>query len=182
MFSRVMASRTVDIFQGTRVTWTTPRLYDEVLELLNKEIQNGQSTAGQGLTKKGLSKEEFVSHFTEIQGPAGFMQFHEFDHGRWIKLFGVGDGLRLKRIILGNPLLAITMIRHDLNAGLCVPVEVLIKELGEGKGTQLVYFLPSSLITGVNKDQNLVDAVKVLDSKFERLLGQITGDNTASQL
>jgi len=177
-----MASRVANTFEGVRLTWTTSKPYDEVLGRLNEEINQPEQIPDKALSQKDITKEGFVSFFTKIQGPAGFMQFHEFNHGAWIKLFGAGDGLRLKRIILGNPLIAITMIKHDLDAGLCVPVELLIKELGEGKGTQLVYFLPSSLIAGVNKDQNLVDAAKVLDTKFEKLMEQVTGDRITSVL
>ncbi|RFU28561.1 hypothetical protein B7463_g7766, partial [Scytalidium lignicola] len=157
-----MASRTVDTFQGERVVWTTSSPYDKVLERLNNEIKRPGQSPSKVFLKDNLTKEEFISFYSEIQGPAGFMQFHEFDHGRWIKLFDVGQGLRLKRVILGNPLIAITMLRHDSNAGLCVPIELLIRELEDGKGTQL--------------DQNLSDAVRVLDEKFEKLLEQITGD------
>lgn len=36
--------------------------------------------------------------------------------------------MKSKRIILGNPLIAITMLKHDMTAGLAVPVELLVLE------------------------------------------------------
>lgn len=80
----------------------------------------------------------------------------------------------MKRVLLGNPLVAITMLEHDLNAGLHVPVEVLLKELEGGKGTEIVYVLPSSLIASVNPDEKLQAAAKELDRKFEALTAHIT--------
>jgi len=44
------------------------------------------------------------------------MLFHEIDHGGWLSKFGINR--RMVRWIFGNPLIAITMIRHDLTAGL----------------------------------------------------------------
>lgn len=82
----------------------------------------------------------------------------------------------LKRLILGNPLIAQTMLRHDFTAGLFVPVELLVREVvvSEGGGTDLMYVLPSSLIAGIydGKDEKkeLLKAVEVLDEKFKALV------------
>jgi len=87
----------------------------------------------------------------------------------------VGSGLQLKRIILGNPLIAITMLEHDLRAGLAVPVELLVRELGEGKGTDLVYHLPSSVVVGGSEDSKLIEAAGRLDGKLGELVGWVAG-------
>lgn len=79
----------------------------------------------------------------------------------------------MKRIILGNPLIAITMLKHDLYTGLFVPVEILVKEKEAGKGTEVVYVLPSCLIAGINKDEKLVEAVGALDGKLEALVKDV---------
>ena len=96
----------------------------------------------------------------------------EFNHGAWVPLFGAGDGLKSKRIILGNPLIAITMLKHDMTAGLAVPVELLVLEKKEG-GVDLIYQLPSSLIASLNRDENLVSAVAELDRKLEVLVKDV---------
>lgn len=81
----------------------------------------------------------------------------------------------MRRIFLGNPLIAITMLEHDLNAGIYVPVELLLKEKEDsGQGTEVIYFLPSSLIAGVNKDEKLQASANVLDQKLEALISYIT--------
>lgn len=96
----------------------------------------------------------------------------EFNHGVWIPLFGAGSGLKAKRVILGNPLIAITMLKHDLNSGLFVPVEILVLERKDG-GTDVVYDLPSGLIAGVNKDPDLVSAAEKLDAKLGVLVKDV---------
>jgi uncharacterized protein (DUF302 family) len=80
--------------------------------------------------------------------------------------------LKCKRIILGNPLIAITMLKHDMTAGLAVPVELLVLEKKEG-GVDIIYQLPSALIAGLNRDEELVKAVEILDGKLEGLVRDV---------
>lgn len=94
----------------------------------------------------------------------------EINHNAWLPLYGVGSGLQLKRIILGNPLIAITMLEHDLKAGLAVPVELLVRELENGKGTEVSWQVPSTLVCGGNRDAKLVEAARALDEKLEELI------------
>ena len=101
------------------------------------------------------------------------MIFQEFDHGLWTPLFGVGSGLKSKRIILGNPLIGITVLKHDLTAGLAVPVELLLLENEDKASTSLVYQLPSALIAGPTKDSELLSVAKTLDEKLEALVQHI---------
>lgn len=80
--------------------------------------------------------------------------------------------MKSKRVILGNPLIAITMLKHDITAGLAVPVELLVLEKKEG-GADLVYQLPSALIAGLNHDPSLLGAAEELDRKLEKLVGDV---------
>jgi hypothetical protein len=61
-------------------------------------------------------------------------------------------------------LIAITMLRHDVTAGLFVPVELLLADEGEDRSS-LTYVTPSSLmVTGNNPE--LLDAAQELDAKL----------------
>lgn len=114
------------------------------------------------------------------------MEFFSLNHGAWLPIYGPpesaksrvdGRGLRCKRFVLGNPLIAITMLEHDLDAGLFVPVEVLLVEDEEGEGCKVVYMLPSGLVAGYEgASKELVEAARVLDGKLEVLLRDITRD------
>jgi len=73
-------------------------------------------------------------------------------------------------------LIALTMLRHDLDAGLCVPVELyLVEELapdaqGEA-GVRIVWYRPSGLVAGYEgAPRELVDAARALDAKLEALV------------
>jgi uncharacterized protein (DUF302 family) len=104
-------------------------------------------------------------------GESGFMLFYEIYHGGWLPRFGIN--WRTVRWILGNPLIAITMIRHDITAGLFAPVEVLVTEKESGPGTTITYVRPSSLMVN-EENPPLREAAKALDEKFDALIAKAT--------
>jgi uncharacterized protein (DUF302 family) len=76
------------------------------------------------------------------------------------------------RVILGNPLIAITMLRHDVSAGLFAPVELLVTDEGEGRSS-LTYVRPSSLMV-VEDNPELLSAAQQLDAKLAALAAKVT--------
>ena len=103
-------------------------------------------------------------------GPSGFMLFTSFDHGAWIGKAGIDR--QVLRVVIGNPLIAITMIHHDVTAGLFAPVELLLT--GEdGGGSAVTYVRPSSLMV-VEDNPPLYDAAVALDAKLAALIATIT--------
>jgi Domain of unknown function DUF302 len=115
-------------------------------------------------------------------GPHGFALFYTVDHSRWIQFYPSSDapkgphhGRGLVRFIFGNPLIAITMIREDVEAGLYVPIEMLLIETEEG-GAKCVAQLPSGLIAGheaATSNDGLVKAVAELDRKLLGLIEEL---------
>jgi exonuclease V len=166
----------VEIFSGTRVTVKTTTSYDAVLDRLNVEIQrNWPATKSSPNEIGSISKADFERYFQTNAGPSGFLQFYSIEHDKWLKLYDIGNGRRCVRVILGNPLIAKTIMEHDLSAGLYVPVELLLLELEDKKGADVVYILPSSLIVNIDKEnEKLKMAARALDDKFELLIKRIT--------
>jgi uncharacterized protein (DUF302 family) len=100
------------------------------------------------------------------------MLFHEIDHGGWLQKFGINR--RTVRWILGNPLIAITMIRFDITAGLFAPVEILVTEKESGPGTTITYVRPSSLMV-IEENPPLREAAIALDKKLDALIAKAAG-------
>ncbi|PVH75471.1 hypothetical protein DL98DRAFT_643984 [Cadophora sp. DSE1049] len=123
------------------------------------------------------SRLAFIQAIDRAVGPKGFMLFHESNRGFWLPRFDLSVGLDLKRIILGNPLVALTMLEHDLTAGLAVPVELLVRERTEedGGGTDLVWNVPSSLVVVGSRDMELLENAKRLDGLLEDLIWEVAG-------
>jgi uncharacterized protein (DUF302 family) len=82
-------------------------------------------------------------------GPSDFALFATIDHGAWIKKVGIRR--KAVRLIIGNPTIAITMLRHDLTAGLFAPVELILVEEEDGR-CSLTYVRPSSLMVVETND------------------------------
>lgn len=116
---------------------------------------------------------DWASYEREVQdhvGPHGFMLFASFDHGAWIKKAGIDR--QVQRVIIGNPLIAITMLRHDVTAGLFAPVELLLTEEDGGRSA-LTYVRPSSLMV-VEPNPPLLEAAVALDLKLAALAESVT--------
>jgi uncharacterized protein (DUF302 family) len=157
-------------FKGVRVQVSTSLPFDEVLARLRALMGNTSIPDLLRLATQTTSQEGYASEVTKrYVGESGFMLFGEIDHGGWIWKFGINR--RVIRLILGNPLIAITMIRHDITAGLFAPVELLVTENEDGPGATMTYVRPSSLMA-IEENPALLAAAKALDQKFEALLAR----------
>ena len=155
-------------FTGVRVQVETLVSFDDVIERLRDLMGQATVPAIVDLAKMVSSEEEYVSEVTErFVGESGFMLFSEIDHGTWIERFGIKR--KVLRGILGNPLIAITMIRHDIAASLFVPIEILLAEQLGGQGATITYVRPSSLIA-IGDNPELLAAARALDAKLESLV------------
>ncbi len=116
--------------------------------------------------------DEFMQRVHAFEGPSGFMRFLDIDHGAWMGMLGIAG--RAKLYILGNPLIAATMIRHNLGAALNVPVRAMIVEDPQTRRTRLVYDRPSSLMARLG-DREVDAAAARLDEKLAALAEAATG-------
>ncbi len=160
-------------FTAIRVQVETPLSFDEVLGRLRSLTGHASISEIVEVAQKARSEADYVREVkSRFVGESGFMLFMEIDHGGWIEKFGIKR--RALRWILGNPLIAITMMRHDITAGLFAPVEFLATENKDGNGTTVTYVRPSSLMV-VEENPPLLAAAKALDQKFDTLIAKATG-------
>jgi uncharacterized protein (DUF302 family) len=155
-------------FEGVRLRYPSTRSYDEVVTALLDDI--GHTPVPINDVAVGADTwETYRGRVEPHVGPSGFMLFALLDHGAWLPTAGVGR--RVLRVILGNPLIAITMMRHDVTAGLFAPVEVLVTD--DGDGAALTYVQPSSLMV-VQPNPELAAAAAQLDDKLATLAEKVT--------
>lgn len=157
-------------FDGVRVRYDSAKSYDALVAALLADIGEEPVPINDIATGTGdwnSYRESVESH----AGPSGFMLFGTVDHGAWVSKAGIDR--RALRVILGNPLLAITMLRHDVKAGLFAPVELLIADEGDA-GSSVTYVKPSSLMV-VEPNPELLSAAAQLDAKLAALAEKVTG-------
>ncbi|KAJ3479285.1 hypothetical protein NLI96_g9173 [Meripilus lineatus] len=95
-------------------------------------------------------------------------------HSRWLDAYFGGSRSfpETQVFTIGNPLIAQTMLQYDLTAGLHIPPKFLVQEGPNGKGTVLLYDLPSSVMD-VRGNEDVLKAAKVLDEKLERMVRKV---------
>lgn len=158
-------------FDGVRVRYDSAKSYDELVAALLADIGESAVPINDIATSTGDWK-SYQERVEPQVGPSGFMLFGTVDHGAWITKAGIDR--KALRVILGNPLIAITMLRHDVKAGLFAPVELLVADEGDG-GSSLTYVKPSSLMV-VETNPELLSAAEKLDAKLAALAEKVTGN------
>jgi uncharacterized protein (DUF302 family) len=156
-------------FDGVRVRYDSAKSYHELVAALFADV--GERPVALGDFEK--ASDNWQSYQQQVEphvGPSGFMLFTLFDHGAWLTRAGIDR--KVLRAIIGNPLIAITMLRHDVSAGLFAPVELLLVEEGDGRSS-LTYVKPSSLMV-VDPNPPLLSAAQELDAKLAALAAEVT--------
>lgn len=155
-------------FSGVRVRYQSTKSYEELVAALLADVGDRPVPIDDfpaGFDSWESYRNEVESHV----GASGFMLFAMFDHGGWIKKAGIDR--KVLRVIIGNPLIAITMLRHDVTAGLFAPVELLLVD-EEGGRSSLTYVKPSTLMV-VEPNPGLLVSAEELDAKLAALAAKV---------
>ena len=156
-------------FTGVRIRFGSNKRFDEVVRALLADVGDTPLMIDE-LPAKCESWESYKAEVESHVGPSGFILFAVLNHGAWIKKVHIHK--KVLRLIIGNPLLAITMLRHDLTAGLFAPVELIVIEEDQDRSS-LTYVRPSSLMV-IEPNEPLLAAAKELDAKLHALAAKVT--------
>jgi uncharacterized protein (DUF302 family) len=161
----------IDSYTVQHCEHVSQRPFEAVVAAFEAELGSVQDGAIPRDVAEAANQADFEARIRAHEGRSGFMLFLVNDHGAW--LTRVGMAAKMRAYTLGNPLIAQTMIAHDLGAGLNVPVRVVIFETASGE-VRLAYDLPSSLMSRLNNDKVSAAAIK-LDAKLRALAQLATG-------
>jgi uncharacterized protein (DUF302 family) len=153
------------------VTFVTDRSFDAVVQAFDEQIGSLEAIGWQAIPAASSDQADFERRVLDVIGPSGFTRFLTIDHGHWVTM--QGRPTCFIQYTLGNPLIAITMIQHHVEAGLDVPVRLAIYQHSDGK-TRLVFNTPSSLMSGLDNKEVQAAALK-LDVKMMALGETVTG-------
>jgi len=152
--------------------YETTRSFDDVISAFERVVGTVEGIGWESAQNASKSVAEFESNVKENIGPSGFMRFLTIDHGSWLSL--LGQPAKLRMYTIGNPLIAITMLRHNIAAGLNVPLRLAIYWDEASGTTRLTYDQPSGLMSGIG-NPSLMEAAEALDAKLAALAEQVTG-------
>ncbi|KAF8315717.1 hypothetical protein DL93DRAFT_2096710 [Clavulina sp. PMI_390] len=179
-------------FRGKRMTINTALNFttvdSNVASLVGYANYQGCTTYGpaQGNVNEAIKTGNltlFENAIESITGPADFMVFNMLYYTTFMPVFVPGSIAQAKTYIIGNPVVAATMVQYDTVAGLHVPTRIVVNELFDSKnqsiGTSVVWDVPSTLIaTGhlpPTTEKKLRAAARVLDSILENMVRNATG-------
>ncbi|MGZ6779000.1 MAG: DUF302 domain-containing protein [Mycobacterium sp.] len=162
-------TRTEIPFAGLRLRYESSKTYDELVAALLADVGDTPVPIND-IAARFDSWESYEREVASHAGPSGFMLFALLDHGSWLRKAGIDENAL--RVVIGNPLIAVTMLRHDVAAALFAPVELLITGHDDGHSA-LTYVLPSSLMV-VEPNEPLRAAALVLDAKLAALASSVT--------
>jgi len=150
-----------------RVSVVSPRPFDEVVRRLTATIGRPDMNA----FHKAVAAAATVADLDEVvhgaTGPSDLMEFARFDAGEVLRKEGGGQGRRILRLVVGNPVIMKEMARSVPDAASYAPVTILVDERADG--VHLSYDSMASLVAPYNSQAALAVA-RDLDAKVERLL------------
>jgi uncharacterized protein (DUF302 family) len=152
------------------VSFSTKRSFEDVVKSFEENVGTLEDIGWSAIPAASRDREDFEARVRDCLGPSGFTRFLTLDHGEWLTM--EGRPTQFIQYTIGNPMFAITMIEHDVEAGLDVPVRLAIYRHPDGD-TRLVYNAPSSLMSGLESDA-LHQAALKLDAKMLALGEAVT--------
>jgi uncharacterized protein (DUF302 family) len=147
-------------FMVDHVRLESGKPFEDVVKVFERQLGRFEPDVA-----KSLDTEEARARIEAMAGPSGFMLFSTNDHGSLLRL--AGQKQKAIQYVLGNPLFALQMTRHDIRAGLYAPLRVLLYENEEGK-TCVEYDTPSSLFRQFGNAE-IASVAAMLDRKLAAL-------------
>jgi uncharacterized protein (DUF302 family) len=118
--------------------------------------------------RNGGDPEAVRARLEGMAGPSGFTLFRTSDYGPLLRL--AGQTKKAVQYQLGNILIAIQMMQHDVRVSLYAPARLLIFEDEDGK-TSVEYDKLSSLL-GQFGNAHVTEVAAMVDRKLEQLVSQ----------
>jgi uncharacterized protein (DUF302 family) len=163
-------------YDGVRVRIESDNTYEHLVAALLSEVGERPESISDLPSAFFHDWGSFSTEITRHLGSSEFMLIHVIDHGEWLETAGINR--KAMRAILGNPLISVTMLRHDLTAGLFAPVELLLLEEDHNRSS-ITYVKPSSQMV-IDDNPPLRAAAQALDEKLAALAAKVVSSRVAA--
>lgn len=150
-----------------RVSFVSSRPFDEIVRRLTATIGRPDMDAFRKALAAATSVEALEEAVLGAVGSSDLMEFVRFDAGEILRKERGGQGPRILRLVVGNPLVMKEMAKAVPDAAAYAPVSVLVDERADG--VHLSYDTMASLLSPYGSEAALAVAAD-LDAKIESLL------------
>jgi uncharacterized protein (DUF302 family) len=150
-----------------RFSVVSQRPFEEIVRRLTATIGRPDMKAFHDAVASASSVVELETVVRRAIGSSDLMEFVRFDSGDVLRKEKGGQGPKMIRLVVGNPLIMKEMAKVVPDAASDAPVTILIDERADG--VHLSYDLMASLLAPYGSEVALVVA-RDLDTKVETLL------------
>ena len=157
---------TVEV-QVRRFSVVSSRPFDEVVSRLTTTIGHPDMNAFHTAIVAAMTVADLEEVVQGAIGSSELMEFARYDAGEVLRKEGGGQGPKILRLVVGNPIIMKAMAKTVPEAAAYAPVTILIDERADG--VHLSYDSMASLIAPYGSQAALAVA-KDLDAKVESLL------------
>jgi hypothetical protein len=157
---------TIDI-QVQRFSVVSQQPFDEVMRRLTATIGRPDLKAFHDAVASATTIGELEAVVRDSVGSSDLMEFVRFDSGDVLRKGRGGEGPRMLRLVVGNPLIMKEMAKAVPDAASYAPVTILIDERPDG--VHMSYDSMASLLAPYGH-QDALGIAKALDTKVEALL------------
>ncbi|KAF8639717.1 hypothetical protein AX17_000979 [Amanita inopinata Kibby_2008] len=164
--------KTITTFTAQLVTFESTSSFKEVIARLDSALNKEGSK--QIMVKLGAatSKGEVEELVNGTRGTSDLLYFFEINHHKWLNVYEERQCPAAVIYTIGNPIIAHTIIKHDIRAAYNIPPRLLVLENPDRSGVKVIYHLPSSVMALTN-DTNIRAAAEYLDSKLDKLVTSV---------
>lgn len=156
--------------QVQRVSVVSSRPFDEIVRRLTATIGHPDMNA----FHKAVAAATTVADLEEVVhgaiGSSDLMEFVRFDAGEVLRKERGGQGPKILRLVVGNPIIMKQMVKTVPDAASYAPLTILVDERVDG--VHLSYDSMASLIAPYGSQEALLVA-RDLDAKIEGLLEKV---------
>ena len=153
--------------QVRRVSVVSARPFDEIVNRLTATIGHPDMNAFHRAVAAATTVADLEAVVHGAIGPSDLMEFARFDAGEVLRKERGGQGPKILRLVIGNPLIMKEMAKTVPDAAAYAPITILVDERADG--VHLSYDLMASLIAPYGSQSALAVAGD-LDAKIEGLL------------
>jgi uncharacterized protein (DUF302 family) len=153
--------------QLRRVSLVSSRPFEEIMGRLTATIGRPDMNAFHNAVAAATTVADLEEVVHGAIGSSDLMEFVRFDAGEVLRKERNGQGPKILRLIVGNPLIMKEMAKAVPDAAAYAPITILIDERGDG--VHLSYDSMVSLIAPYGSEAALAVA-RDLDAKIETLL------------
>lgn len=153
----------------TSITITCNQSFDRVTSILESKMGEADNNLLRQLKRMDVEKtfDQVASAVDSMIGESGFTHLADYQLGGLLTSQQTGHYHRSKLYIIGNPLIAVQMFKHNPAVGLYVPLRLFVYESDDGK-TRINYENPSSLLAQFQSEQ-ITTVAQSLDQKLQIL-------------